>query len=78
VSESEVWLNRNRPLEVIALVHMGLGEREAAIDRLETAYRDHAFELAHVNLTPVFDPLRADPRFQNLITKIGLTAANRN
>ena len=62
----------------IAQVHMALGEREAAIDRLETAYRDHAFELANVNLTPVFDPLRADPRFQNLITKIGLTSAHRS
>jgi len=58
----------------IALVHMGLGEREAAMGRLEKAYQEHAFELAHVNINPAFDPLRADLRFQNLIVKLGLPA----
>ncbi|HEY8130724.1 MAG TPA: winged helix-turn-helix domain-containing protein [Thermoanaerobaculia bacterium] len=58
----------------IALVHMGLSEQDAAIGRLERAYQEHAFELAHVNITPAFDPLRADLRFQNLIVKLGLPA----
>jgi len=58
----------------IALVHVGLGEQQAAIDRLERAYQDHAFELAHLNLTPAFNSLRADPRFQNLLSKLGLPA----
>lgn len=61
----------------IALVHVGLGEQQAAIDRLERAYQDHAFELAHLNLTPAFNPLRADPRFQNLLRKLGLPATVR-
>jgi TolB-like protein/DNA-binding winged helix-turn-helix (wHTH) protein/Tfp pilus assembly protein PilF len=58
----------------IALVHVGLGEKQAAIDRLERAYQDHAFELVHINFIPAFDPLRADPRFQNLLSKLGLPA----
>lgn len=58
----------------IALVHVGLGEQQAAIDRLERAYQDHAFELAHLNLTPAFNSLRTDPRFQNLLSKLGLPA----
>ena len=56
----------------IALVHMSLGEKEAAMDRLERAHQDHAFELAHLRLTPAFDPLRTNPRFQNLMIKLGL------
>jgi len=54
---------------------MGLGERDAAMERLDQAYREHAFELTDLNSIPAFDLLRSDARFQNLITKIGLTAA---
>jgi Tfp pilus assembly protein PilF len=56
----------------IALIHMGLGEKEAAMDRLERAYEDHAFELAHLNLTPAFAPLRGEPRFRSLVSKLGI------
>lgn len=56
----------------IALIHMGLGEKAAAIDRLERAHREHAFELANINTTPALDPLRTDPRFRNLVRKLGL------
>ena len=56
----------------IALVHMGLGEKRAAIERLEQAYQEHAFELSHLNLTPAFDPLRAEPRFRDLVKRLGL------
>jgi hypothetical protein len=57
---------------VIALVHMGLGEKRAAIERLEQANQEHAFELSHLNLTPAFDPLRSEPRFRDLVKRLGL------
>jgi TolB-like protein/DNA-binding winged helix-turn-helix (wHTH) protein/Tfp pilus assembly protein PilF len=59
----------------IAMVHMGLNERQAAIDRLERASQEHAFELSHLNLTPAFDSLRSDPRFRDLVERLGLPAA---
>jgi hypothetical protein len=57
------------------MVHMGLNERQAAIDRLERASQEHAFELSHLNLTPAFDSLRSDPRFRDLVERLGLPAA---
>ncbi|HEV8659403.1 MAG TPA: winged helix-turn-helix domain-containing protein [Thermoanaerobaculia bacterium] len=60
---------------VIALVHMGLNENEFAIERLERAYDERAFELSHLNVTPAFDPLRGEPRFVELVKRLGLPAA---
>ncbi len=57
----------------LALVHAGLGENDAAMEQLEHAYDEHAFELAQLNITPAFDPLRGEPRFQALVRKLGLT-----
>ena len=51
---------------------MGRGEKHAAIERLEQAYRDHAFELSHLNLTAAFDALRSEPRFRDLVNRLGL------
>jgi tetratricopeptide (TPR) repeat protein len=58
----------------LALLHAGLGENEAAMKQLENAYDEHAFELAQLNITPAFDPLRGEPRFQELVRKLGFTS----
>jgi TolB-like protein len=54
----------------IALVHLGLGHRDAALASLEHAFRIHDFDL--VTRNPRLDPLRSDPRYQNLMRRIGL------
>jgi TolB-like protein/DNA-binding winged helix-turn-helix (wHTH) protein/Flp pilus assembly protein TadD len=54
----------------IALVYMGLGEKDQAIAWLEKAYEER-FNPS-VLRRPAFDPLRSDPRFQNLLRRIGL------
>jgi tetratricopeptide (TPR) repeat protein len=56
----------------IALVHIGLGEQHAAIERLEKARQEHAFELADLNITPAFNSLRSDSRFRELVKRLGL------
>jgi len=54
-----------------ALVHMALGEKEKAIDWLERAYRDHAGpEISGLQVYPMLDPLRGDPRFEALVAKV--------
>ncbi|MGZ5492095.1 MAG: tetratricopeptide repeat protein [Thermoanaerobaculia bacterium] len=60
----------------IAMVHAGLRENKAALDRLEKAYQEHAFELAHLNVTAAFDSLRSDPRFRDLVKRVGLPATS--
>ena len=56
---------------VIALVYVGLNEKDQAMAWLEKAYAERFNP--QVLMRPCFDPLRADPRFQNLLHRIGLT-----
>jgi len=55
----------------IALIHVGLGEKEAALNWLAKAYEAHAFELAELAADPRLDPLRSDPRFLDLARRVG-------
>ncbi len=54
----------------LALVHMGLGDSQAAMEALEQAYREHATLLCYLKMDPRFDPLRGDQRFKDLITRL--------
>ncbi|HEU5251293.1 MAG TPA: tetratricopeptide repeat protein, partial [Thermoanaerobaculia bacterium] len=57
------------PLHV-AFVHLGLGDREAAVAALELAV-EHRNALAWwPGRAPEFEPLRSHPRFQNVLAKI--------
>jgi TolB-like protein/DNA-binding winged helix-turn-helix (wHTH) protein/Flp pilus assembly protein TadD len=55
-----------------ALVHVGLGERAAAIEALEGAYREREWYLCVLKTEPTFDPLRGDPRFRELLRRVNL------
>jgi len=54
----------------IALIHVGLGDHEAALRWLDKAH-DARFNPS-ILLRPGFDPLRKDPRFAHLMHRIGL------
>ncbi len=56
----------------IALVWLGLDNKEQALAWLEKAYMDRSFHLVTINSWPWFDPLRSDPQFQDLVRRIGL------
>jgi len=56
----------------IALVYAGLGEKNQAFDWLEAAYRAHDVGLVYLKVDPCLDPLRSDPRFTNLLQRVGL------
>jgi TolB-like protein/Flp pilus assembly protein TadD len=56
----------------IALIHVGLGDRDRAMTALSRAY-DARFK-ASILLRPAFDPLRSDSRFQDLLHRMGLPA----
>jgi TolB-like protein/Flp pilus assembly protein TadD len=54
-----------------ALVELGLGHKEKALDWLEKAYDAHeARFIAYIKVDPFLDPLRGDPRFEALVEKI--------
>jgi serine/threonine-protein kinase len=55
----------------MALVYAGLGERDNAFAWLDKACEEHSFNLSNLKVEPRFDPLRSDPRFANLLRRIG-------
>jgi TolB-like protein/DNA-binding winged helix-turn-helix (wHTH) protein len=54
----------------IALIYVGLAENDEAMTWLEKAYEER-FN-SSILLRPAFDPLRSDPRFQDLLHRLGL------
>jgi serine/threonine-protein kinase len=56
----------------LALVHLGLGEKDRALELLYKALDERAERLVWLRVDPRFDPLRADARFNNLLERIGL------
>jgi eukaryotic-like serine/threonine-protein kinase len=60
------------PAFLVAMIHIGLGELDAAFGWLAKACEEHYGFLTYINVGPVFDPLRGDPRFAELIARIGI------
>jgi adenylate cyclase len=54
----------------LAIIHLGLGDYEKAIDLLEEAYEARNIHLVYLNQGPTFDPLRDNPRFISLMERI--------
>jgi hypothetical protein len=59
----------------MAMIHTGLGNRNEAFDWLGRAFEDRSAGLVYLRVDPVFEPVAADPRFAELIRRIGLPAA---
>ena len=55
-----------------AILHIGLGNLREALDWSERAYDERRGWLAYVNVNPIFDPLRNEPRFAALVRKMRL------
>jgi hypothetical protein len=56
----------------LAAIHMGLGEKSDALDELDRAYNEHNDYLAYLGVDPIADSLRSEPRFTQLLHKIGI------
>jgi TolB-like protein/tetratricopeptide (TPR) repeat protein len=54
-----------------AAIHLGLGEKDEAFRLLGLAYQEKIDRLVYLNVDPMADPLRSDPRFAQLMAKVG-------
>ncbi|HET8775397.1 MAG TPA: hypothetical protein VFP80_16475 [Thermoanaerobaculia bacterium] len=61
----------------MALIHAGLGMRDRVFEHLEQAIDERQPYLVLLNVEPPFRGLHADPRFQELVRRIGIPAAGR-
>jgi eukaryotic-like serine/threonine-protein kinase len=55
-----------------AILHIGLGNLQEALDWAERAYDERRGWVVYVNVNPIFDPLRQEPRFAELVTRMRL------
>jgi tetratricopeptide (TPR) repeat protein len=55
----------------IAVAYLGIGDNEKAITWLQKSYTERTITTA-LRVDPTFDPLRSDPRFQQLLRGMGL------
>jgi eukaryotic-like serine/threonine-protein kinase len=56
----------------LAILHIGLGNLDRALDWAERAYDDRRGWLVYFKVNPMLDPLRAEPRFAALLAKLRL------
>lgn len=55
----------------VAMIYVGLGDKDDAFAWLEKAYEQRSFFLLFAKMDPMVDSLRSDPRFTDLIRRIG-------
>ena len=58
----------------MATVFAGIGDPDSAFHWLEKAYAQRESQMAFLNITHRMDPLRSDPRFADLLRRMGLSA----
>jgi TolB-like protein/Tfp pilus assembly protein PilF len=56
----------------LAVLYTGLGDKDHAIEQLNKAYEERAGWIINLRVEPLFDPLRSDPRFADLVRRVGL------
>ena len=68
-------LSRHEQVDPVTMLwaHLGLGDKEEALADLDKAFSGHFGILTTLKVEPAFDPLRSDPRFQDLLRRVGLT-----
>ena len=66
----ELSTRRYVPAYDMALIYVGLGEKEQAFEWLERAWKERFGWLVFLNAEPIFEPLRSDPRFQDLLRRM--------
>jgi len=67
-------LNQKRYVTPAALVnvYIGIGDKDKTFFWLERAYQERSNYVAYLKVLPFLDPVRSDPRFTDLVHRVGL------
>lgn len=60
----------------LAYLYAGLGDNDAALDWLEVAYEQRDITLIVLKVEPLFDGLRSDARYQDLLARMNFPDKN--
>ena len=60
------------PALLFALVYAGLDDHDQAFSWLEKAYEERFYRLAYLKVEALWDPLRSDPQFADLLRRVGI------
>jgi len=63
-------MSRHDPVAMV-MAYIGVADNDAALRSLEKAYAERSNLLTALKVEPVYDPLREDPRFQELLRRVG-------
>ena len=63
------------PTAAFVNAYLGLDDKEQAFVWFEKAYQEKSNILQFLKVHPFFDPVRADPRFADLVRRVGLDQA---
>jgi eukaryotic-like serine/threonine-protein kinase len=69
---SEISKRRYVAAYSFTIIYAGLSEKEQALQWLERSYQDREPKLTRLKVDPLLDPLRSDPRFADLVRRVGL------
>jgi hypothetical protein len=72
---NEVSRKKYVPAIYFAVIYIGLNRKDDAFHWLDKAYDERCEYLVYLGSEPLADPLRSDPRFSRLLSRIGLHAA---
>ena len=56
----------------IAIVYLGLGDKDRALEWLALGYEARCNKLVYLKVLPFFDPIRSDSRFTDMVNRMGL------
>jgi tetratricopeptide (TPR) repeat protein len=69
---AEASANRHVSAYHVAVIHVALGDTVEGLDWLERAYAEQSPWIGYLRVDPRVDPVRADPRFKNLLSRTRL------
>lgn len=55
----------------IGMVYLGLGQKDRAFEFFEKAFEERSGWMAYLKVDPRLDPVRSDPRFADLLRRVG-------
>ena len=67
-------MNKQHPVDpgALAWAHLGMGHQEEGLRWLEKAHEQHSNAMTILKVEPIYDPVRKEPKFQELLRRVGL------